>query len=192
MQLKRRRVGHRPSPAILTQSAENPHPRSLRVSLDGFFVPRGIKAHRHPSKLNILPARRNNDHIARTVRQLSLQSGHIADDLKPLCLSATRHFFCDRLKTTQRLFRERDLGDHFARRLSIARPGHGKVEVASERTHCCQGTQEVSSNITDVQRGASETGSASSQVLSAAQSLSGDSNRLKLEVSRFLDTVRAA
>ena len=42
------------------------------------------------------------------------------------------------------------------------------------------------SNITDVQRGASETGSASSQVLSAAQSLSGDSNRLKLEVGKFL------
>ena len=46
--------------------------------------------------------------------------------------------------------------------------------------------------ITDVQRGASETGSASSQVLSAAQSLSSESNRLKLEVGKFLDTVRAA
>jgi methyl-accepting chemotaxis protein len=55
-----------------------------------------------------------------------------------------------------------------------------------------QGTQQVSSNITDVQRGAGETGSASSQVLSSAQSLSSESNRLKLEVDRFLDTVRAA
>jgi methyl-accepting chemotaxis protein len=55
-----------------------------------------------------------------------------------------------------------------------------------------QGTLQVSSNITDVQRGASETGSASSQVLSAAQSLSGDSNRLKLEVGKFLNSVRAA
>jgi methyl-accepting chemotaxis protein len=35
-------------------------------------------------------------------------------------------------------------------------------------------------------------GSASSQVLSAAKSLSGDSNRLKLEVGKFLNTVRAA
>jgi methyl-accepting chemotaxis protein len=55
-----------------------------------------------------------------------------------------------------------------------------------------QGTQQVSANITDVQRGASETGSASSQVLSAAKSLSGDSNRLKLEVGKFLNSVRAA
>jgi hypothetical protein len=51
---------------------------------------------------------------------------------------------------------------------------------------------QVSSNITDVPRGVSETGSASSQVLSAAQSLSGESNRLKPEVGKFLDTVRAA
>ena len=50
-------------------------------------------------------------------------------------------------------------------------------------------TQEISRN---VQRGASETGTASSQVLAAAQSLSSDSNRLKLEVGKFLDTVRAA
>jgi methyl-accepting chemotaxis protein len=55
-----------------------------------------------------------------------------------------------------------------------------------------QGTLQVSSNITDVRRGASETGTASSQVLSAAQMLSGDSNRLKLEVGKFLDSVRAA
>jgi len=44
----------------------------------------------------------------------------------------------------------------------------------------------------DVQRRTTETEAASSQVLSAAQSLSGESNRLKLEVSKFLDSVRAA
>jgi methyl-accepting chemotaxis protein len=55
-----------------------------------------------------------------------------------------------------------------------------------------QGTQQVSSHITDVQQGASETGSASSQVLSSAQSLSVESSRLKLEMDKFLSTVRAA
>jgi hypothetical protein len=53
-------------------------------------------------------------------------------------------------------------------------------------------TQQVSSNITDVQRGASETGSASTQVRSAAQTLSGDSQRPRQEVTKFLDSVRAA
>jgi methyl-accepting chemotaxis protein len=54
------------------------------------------------------------------------------------------------------------------------------------------GTQQVSANITDVRRGATETGAASGQVLSSAQSLSGDSSRLKREVGKFLEAVRAA
>ena len=54
------------------------------------------------------------------------------------------------------------------------------------------GTQQVSTNISDVQRGAVETGSASAQVLSSARSLAAESNRLKDEVRRFLGTVRAA
>jgi len=58
--------------------------------------------------------------------------------------------------------------------------------------HAATGTQQVSSNITEVQHGATETGSASEQVHSAAQSLSSESNRLKLEVAKFLDSVRAA
>ena len=75
---------------------------------------------------------------------------------------------------------------------SVEQQGSATQEISRNVQQAAQGTQEVSSNITDVQRGASETGSASSQVLSAAQMLSGDSNRLKLEVSRFLDSVRAA
>jgi len=43
-----------------------------------------------------------------------------------------------------------------------------------------------------VQRDASKTGRASSQVLSAAQLLSRESSRLKLEVDDFLNSVKAA
>jgi methyl-accepting chemotaxis protein len=43
-----------------------------------------------------------------------------------------------------------------------------------------------------VERGASETGSASSQVHSAARSLAGENDRLKNQVEKFLSTVRAA
>jgi methyl-accepting chemotaxis protein len=70
--------------------------------------------------------------------------------------------------------------------------GAATQEISRSVQQAAQGTQQVSSNITDVQRGAGETGSASSQVLSAAQSLSGDSSRLKLEVGKFLNSVRAA
>jgi methyl-accepting chemotaxis protein len=75
---------------------------------------------------------------------------------------------------------------------AVEEQGAATQEISRNVQQAAQGTQQVSANITDVQRGATETGSASSQVLSAAQSLSGDSNRLKLEVGKFLNSVRAA
>jgi methyl-accepting chemotaxis protein len=75
---------------------------------------------------------------------------------------------------------------------AVEEQGAATQEIARNVQQAGRGTHEVSSNITDVQRGASETGSASSQVLSAAQTLSSDSSRLKLEVGKFLDSVRAA
>jgi methyl-accepting chemotaxis protein len=75
---------------------------------------------------------------------------------------------------------------------AVEEQGAATHEISRNVQQAAQGTQQVSSNIADVQRGATETGSASSQVLSAAQSLSGDSNRLKLEVGKFLNSVRAA
>ncbi len=75
---------------------------------------------------------------------------------------------------------------------AVEEQGAATQEISRNVQQAAQGTHQVSSNITDVQRGAAETGSASSQVLSAAQSLSRDSTRLKLEVGKFLNTVRAA
>lgn len=65
-------------------------------------------------------------------------------------------------------------------------------EIARNVQQAAEGTSMTASNITEVNKGASETGSASAQVLSSAQSLSSESNRLKLEVDKFLATVRAA
>ncbi|MDU0958798.1 MAG: methyl-accepting chemotaxis protein, partial [Bradyrhizobium sp.] len=75
---------------------------------------------------------------------------------------------------------------------AVEEQGAATQEISRNVQQAAHGTQQVSANIADVQRGASETGSASAQVLSAAKSLSTDSNRLKTEVSRFLETVRAA
>ena len=75
---------------------------------------------------------------------------------------------------------------------AVEEQGAATQEISRNVQQAAQGTQQVTSNITDVQRGAAENGSASSQVLSAAQSLSSDSNRLKLEVGKFLNSVRAA
>jgi methyl-accepting chemotaxis protein len=75
---------------------------------------------------------------------------------------------------------------------AVEEQGAATQEISRNVQQAAEGTGQVSANIVDVQRGAGETGSASSQVLSAAQSLSRDSNRLKLEVGKFLNSVRAA
>ncbi|MGJ4931528.1 methyl-accepting chemotaxis protein [Bradyrhizobium sp. HKCCYLS2038] len=67
------------------------------------------------------------------------------------------------------------------------------TQEVSRNVHlAAQGTLQVASNIGDVQRGANETGSASSQVLLSARALSDQSIRLKSGVGTFLDSVRAA
>lgn len=75
---------------------------------------------------------------------------------------------------------------------AVEEQGAATREISRNVQQAAHGTLRVSTNIGDVQRGASDTGSASSQVLSAARSLSADSNRLKLEVTRFLESVHAA
>ena len=75
---------------------------------------------------------------------------------------------------------------------AVEEQGAATQEISRNVQEAARGTEQVSANIMDVQRGATEAGSAASQVLSAAQSLSQDSERLKMEVSNFLETVRAA
>jgi len=75
---------------------------------------------------------------------------------------------------------------------AVEEQGAATQEISRNVQQAAEGTHQVSSNVAAVQRGATETGSASSQVLGAAQSLALESNRLKVEVGNFLNTVRAA
>ena len=75
---------------------------------------------------------------------------------------------------------------------AIEEQGATTQEVSRNVQHVAKGAQEVSSNVGNLQRGAVETGSASSQVLTAAQTLSRDSGRLTVEVNKFLNSVRVA
>ena len=65
-------------------------------------------------------------------------------------------------------------------------------EIARNVQQAASGTDEVNSNISCVNQAAEETGHSASQVLEATQELSGQANRLREEVTRFLDGVRAA
>jgi len=65
-------------------------------------------------------------------------------------------------------------------------------EIARNVQEAARGTGEVATNIGEVNRGAVDTGGASAHVLASAQALSNQSSRLKEEVQRFLDGLRAA
>jgi len=75
---------------------------------------------------------------------------------------------------------------------AVEQQGAATQEISRNVQHAAQGTAQVATNIADVNRGASETGTASSQVLGSAQSLARESGHLKIEVEKFLRMVRAA
>jgi methyl-accepting chemotaxis protein len=65
-------------------------------------------------------------------------------------------------------------------------------EISNNANQAATGTSEVNQNITGVSDAAQEVGGASSQVLSAADRLSSESNKLKREVETFISRVRAS
>ena len=75
---------------------------------------------------------------------------------------------------------------------AVEEQGAATQEISRNVQQAASLSGEVANSITDVSRGAGETGAASGQVLSAAQMLSTDSSRLKIEVEKFLTNVRAA
>jgi methyl-accepting chemotaxis protein len=75
---------------------------------------------------------------------------------------------------------------------AVEEQGAATQEISRNVQRAAEGTTQVAGDISDVQRGASETGAASSEVLSAAQSLSRESERLKQGVGKFMASVRAA
>jgi methyl-accepting chemotaxis protein len=75
---------------------------------------------------------------------------------------------------------------------AVEQQGAATREIARNVQAAAQGTSQVSSNISGVTRAAGETGAAASQVLSSATGLSRQSEQLRVEVDKFLSTIRAA
>jgi methyl-accepting chemotaxis protein len=65
-------------------------------------------------------------------------------------------------------------------------------EISRNVQEAAKGTSHVAANIADVNKGAADTGSASTRVLGAAKALASEGHTLKHEVDKFLVTVRAA
>jgi methyl-accepting chemotaxis protein len=75
---------------------------------------------------------------------------------------------------------------------AVEEQGAATQEITRSVLRAAHSTMDVSQNIAEVDHGAGQTGSASSQVLSSARSLAEEGSRLRAEVDQFLATVRAA
>jgi methyl-accepting chemotaxis protein len=75
---------------------------------------------------------------------------------------------------------------------AVEQQGTATQEIARNVQSVAQGTREAASSIVEVNRGATETGSASEEVLNSAKALSSESTRLRSELDRFMQNIRAA
>jgi methyl-accepting chemotaxis protein len=131
--------------------------------------------------------------VAQEVKQLAAQTGKATGEI-------SQQIATMQTSTQESVAAIKEIGGTIGQISSIAstiaaaveQQGAATKEIARNVQQAAAGTSQVSSNVTEVNHGASETGSASSQVLSSAQALSSESNRLKLEVDKFLASVRAA
>ena len=75
---------------------------------------------------------------------------------------------------------------------AVEEQGSATQEIARNVQNVAKGTQAASDDVMQVNRGATETGSASEEVLNSARSLSSESTRLREELGRFMANIRAA
>jgi methyl-accepting chemotaxis protein len=75
---------------------------------------------------------------------------------------------------------------------AVEQQGAATQEIARNVQSVAQGTREAATNIVQVNRGATETGTASEEVLNSAKALSSESTRLRAELDRFMQNIRAA
>ena len=131
--------------------------------------------------------------VAQEVKQLASQTAKATDEIRGQIAGM-------QTATQESVAAIKEIGETISRIAQIAttvaaaveEQGAATQEIARNVQQAAQGTTQVTSNISEVTRGASETGSAAAQVLTSAQSLANESNQLKAEVAKFLDTVRAA
>ena len=75
---------------------------------------------------------------------------------------------------------------------AVEQQGGATIEIARNVQSVAVGTRDAATNIVQVNRGATETGEASGEVLSSAKALSSESARLRGELDRFMANIRAA
>jgi methyl-accepting chemotaxis protein len=131
--------------------------------------------------------------VAQEVKDLASQTGKAADEIRSKIAGM-------QIATQESVSAIKEIGLTIARIAQIAstiataadEQGAATLDIARSVQRAAEGTSQVAANITEVDRGATETISAASRVLGSARTLSNESSKLNLEVEKFLTTVRTA
>lgn len=131
--------------------------------------------------------------VASEVKSLASQTAKATDEI-------STHILGMQEATQQSVVAIKGIGDTISRisRISttiansVQQQSVATQEIARSVQNVAQGTQDVAYSISEVNRGAGETGLASAAVLNSAQVLSTDSERLREELNRLMENVRAA
>src|SRR5437588_39211 len=131
--------------------------------------------------------------VASEVKSLASQTAKATDEI-------SSHILGMQGATQESVAAIKEIGGTIAQISSIAstiasavqQQSSSTQEIARSGHNVTQGTHQAAANITKVNRGATETGSASEDVLNSARTLSSESTRLRQELDRFMANIRAA
>jgi methyl-accepting chemotaxis protein len=131
--------------------------------------------------------------VAQEVKALAAQTGKATSDIGTQIAgmqAATRESVAAIKEIGETIDRVSEIATAMA--AAVEEQGGAIQEIARNVQEAASGTSQVATNIVDVNRGATATGQASAQVFASAQSLASDSNRLRIEVQKFVELVRSA
>jgi len=131
--------------------------------------------------------------VASEVKSLASQTAKATDEI-------SSHILGMQGATQESVTAIKEIGDTIGKISGIAstiasaveQQSSATLEIARNVQNVAQVSHAVAANITQVNRGATETGSASGEVLNSAKTLSVESTRLREELDRFMANIRAA
>ena len=131
--------------------------------------------------------------VASEVKALASQTARATDEITTQ-ISGMQSATSDSVTTIKEISSTINLISEISSTIAAAveEQGAATQEIARNVQQAAELSARVAANISDVDRGNSETGAASAQVFTAAQSLSKESTHLQTEVHNFLATIRAA
>ncbi|MDA9391669.1 chemotaxis protein [Bradyrhizobium sp. CCBAU 45394] len=131
--------------------------------------------------------------VANEVKALAEQTakatGDIGEQISDI-QTATQESVSAILRISQTIQRLSEIASSIA--AAVEQQSAATREISRNVQQAADGTRQVSVNVATVRQEANDTGSASSEVLAAARSLSAESCRLKSEVDSFLTSVRGS